>query len=84
MSPSNALAYNCKTLEADPASVESLTVECARCDPDNPLAVPRAKCPDCKGTGRSAVALASIVTEIRESRLEVLRGGQDNESFYGD
>jgi Zn finger protein HypA/HybF involved in hydrogenase expression len=80
MSPT--LAYNCKTLEADPTPVESLTVECARCDPDNPLAVPRAKCPECKGTGKASIALAAIVTEIRASRLELLRGGQDDKTFY--
>ena len=89
MSPANALAYNCKTLEADPATVESLTVECARCDPDNPLAVPRAKCPDCQGTGQAPIALAAIVAEIRESRLELLRGSQgeasrDPDVFYSD
>jgi hypothetical protein len=82
MSSVNALAYSSKTLEKDPTIVESLTVDCGRCDPDNPLAVPRKKCPECKGTGKAPVALATIVTQIRESRLELLVGGRDNDVFY--
>jgi hypothetical protein len=76
MSPATALAYNCKSLEKDSTSVESLTVDCGRCDPDNPLAIPRKQCPECKGTGRAPVALATIVTELKASRLELLVGGR--------
>ena len=79
MKMSNALAYNCKALEADPTPVLSLTVECPRCDPDNPLSVPRSKCPECKGSGKYPVALATIVTEIKASRLELLLGGRKDE-----
>lgn len=75
-----ALAYNCKALEADPTPVLSLTIDCPRCDPDNPLSVPRSKCPECKGSGKSPVALATIITEIKASRLELLIGGRGEEA----
>lgn len=77
MSPSVALSYNCKSLEKDPTPVAALTVSCAYCDPDNPLAVTQRKCVVCKGSGQAPVALGAIVTEIHTSRLELLRGGKD-------
>jgi len=72
MSP--ALAYRERDLEEDLSPVQGLTTECAHCDPDNPLAVPREKCPECKGSGRALIALATIVEQIKESRLELLIG----------
>ena len=78
MSPSTALAYNCRSLESDPTPIEALRVECARCDPDNPLAIPRPTCPDCKGTGLAKVALAIVVGEIKQSRMAHLVGDQDD------
>jgi len=71
-----ALAYLERDLEKDLSPVQGLTVECAKCDPDNPRAVARNKCPVCKGLGRSLVALPTIVEEIRESRLELLVGSK--------
>jgi hypothetical protein len=73
---SPALAYKEKDLEADLGPVQGLTAECARCDPDNPLAVPREGCPECEGTGRALIALATIVEQMKESRLELLIGPQ--------
>lgn len=71
-----ALAYLESDLESDPSPIQGITTECARCDPDNPLAVAREKCPDCKGTGRTLIALAAIVEEMKESRLELLIGSK--------
>lgn len=76
MSP--ALAYLERDLEKDLSPVQGLTVECAMCDPDNPLAVPRSKCPECKGEGRALVALPTIVEQLKESRLELLIGPQNS------
>jgi len=73
---SAALALNCRSLEKDPTPVESLTVECAKCDPDNPRSVPRESCPVCRGTGRARVEVATVVGEIKASRLELLTGGK--------
>jgi hypothetical protein len=72
MSP--ALAYREQDLEEDLSPVQGLTTECARCDPDNPLAVSREDCPECKGTGRALIALPTIIEQIKESRLELLIG----------
>ena len=74
MSP--ALAYRERDLEEDLSPVQELTTECARCDPDNPLAVAREKCPDCKGSGRALVALPTIIEQMKESRLELLVGAK--------
>jgi hypothetical protein len=79
MSP--ALAYQERDLEEDLSPIQGLTTECARCDPDNPLAVPRKSCPECKGSGRSLVALSTIVTQIKESRLELLIGPKNSGGF---
>jgi len=70
------VAMTCAAVEGDPTEADSLTVECARCDPDNPTSIPRDKCPACRGTGRSHVALSTIVSELRSSRLQLLRGGR--------
>lgn len=69
-----ALAFREKDLEEDLTPVQGLTTECANCDPDNPLAVPREKCEECKGTGRALIALPLIIEQIKESRLEMLIG----------
>ena len=73
-----ALAYLEKDLEKDLTPVQGLTVECAKCDPDNPLAVPRSKCPVCQGVGRALVALPTIIEQLKESRLEMLIGPQNS------
>lgn len=78
MSAATAIAFDCKILEKDPTPAESFTVDCARCDPDNPVAIPRKDCPDCGGSGQAKIALAAIVTEIHESRLELLLGGRSD------
>jgi phage FluMu protein Com len=72
-----AMSWDCRKLEKDPTPVAGVTVDCPRCDEDNPLAVARAKCPECKGTGRAPVLLTVIVTELHASRLELLDGGKD-------
>jgi len=72
----SALALNCRSLEKDPAPVATLTVECAKCDPDNPRAVARKTCRACGGTGLSRVSACHVVAEIHASRLEMLRGGK--------
>ena len=77
MSPA-AVAFRERDLEDDLSPVQGLTTECARCDPDNPLAVPRSKCPECKGSGRAPIALTTIVEQMKESRLELLIGPQNN------
>lgn len=74
------LALSCRTLEKDPSPAESLTVKCARCDPDNPKAVKPENCPHCHGTGRVPTVLTTIVTELHASRLELLRGGKSDTS----
>jgi hypothetical protein len=66
-----ALAFKCDELDDDLTPIEKLTVECWRCDPDNPLAVPRNKCAECQGTGRAPVALAAVMREIQQSRAEL-------------
>jgi hypothetical protein len=76
MSPSVALALNCRALEKDAAPAANLTVSCANCDPDNPRSVLRKNCRVCGGTGESRVRLADIMTEIHTSRLELLHGGK--------
>jgi hypothetical protein len=88
MQMSPALAYRERDLEEDLSPVKGLTTECARCDPDNPLAVPQHDCPDCKGSGRTLIALAEIVEQMKESRLELLigpkkmsRGALDDDDF---
>jgi hypothetical protein len=65
-----ALAYRCEDQDLDLDKIANLTVECYRCDVDNPLAVARATCPECKGTGRAPVHFAQIMSEIRESHAE--------------
>lgn len=79
-----ALAYLERDLEKDLSPVNGLTVECAKCDPDNPRAVPRAQCPVCKGAGRSLVALPTIIEELKESRLEFLVGAKKEPDEYFD
>lgn len=74
------ITMTCASVEGDPAEADSFTVECAKCDPDNPTSVPREECPACRGTGRSHVAFSTIVSEIRSSRLQLLRGGR-SESY---
>jgi hypothetical protein len=84
MSPSAALALNCRILEKDAAPAANLTVECANCDPDNPRGVPREACRKCGGSGRSRVGLSDIVSELRASRLELLVGGKSRERDFDD
>jgi hypothetical protein len=79
---STALAIKCDELGEDLKSIESLTVSCYRCDVDNPLCIPREKCPDCKGTGQAPVRLAEIVREIRASKLELEQTGSATDSEY--
>jgi hypothetical protein len=74
---SAALALNCRTLEGDSTPAESLRVACAGCDPDNPRSVPRARCKKCSGTGVTPPEIVPIVGELRESRLELLKGGDN-------
>jgi hypothetical protein len=74
---SAALALNCRELEKDPSPAADLSVECFACDPDNPRSVPRGACRSCNGTGRAKVAIASVVEEIKSSRLELLVGDKN-------
>jgi len=62
--------------------VEVSTVECYRCDPDNPLAVPRETCPVCRGTGRSPVAFVPILREIREAKTQPRRAPSREDDLY--
>ena len=84
MSP--ALAIKCEELsedlKANECNIETLTVSCYRCDPDNPLCIPREKCPDCKGTGQAPVQFASIMREIRNSKAELERNGSSTDPEY--
>ncbi len=62
-----ATAIRCDEVE-DLDRIETVTVECYHCDPDNPLAVAREKCTACRGTGRAPVAFVPILQEIREAK----------------
>jgi hypothetical protein len=77
-----ALAIKCEELGEDLDTIETLTVSCYRCDPDNPLCVPQKTCPDCKGTGQSPVRFAGIMKEIRESKAELARTGSSTDPDY--
>ena len=79
---STALSVKCEELSEDLATIETMTVSCYRCDPDNPLCIPRKKCPDCKGTGQAPVQFASIIKEIRTSRAELERTGTSTDPDY--
>ena len=79
---SAALAIKCEELSEDLKPIETLTVSCYRCDPDNPLCIPREKCPDCKGTGEAPVQFAGIMREIRESKAELERTGSSTDPDY--
>ena len=79
---STALAIKCDELNDDLSLIETLTVSCYRCDEDNPLCVPRKKCPECRGTGRAPVRLAGIVREIRGSKQELKKSGSATDSEY--
>lgn len=63
----SATAIRCDEID-DVDKLDVTTVDCYRCDPDNPLAVPRETCPTCRGTGRAAVELVPIMREILESK----------------
>ena len=80
----SALALNCRSLEKDSTPVDTLTVKCAKCDPDSPRAIPRKMCRACGGSGRARVATSHVVGEIRASRLEMLRGGKSGRKSDGD
>jgi hypothetical protein len=67
-----ATAIRCDDVD-DLDGVQVAAVECYRCDPDNPLAVPRETCPACRGTGRSPVELVPILREIRDSKTSPTR-----------
>jgi len=78
----SALAFKYDDLGDDLTSIESMTVDCYRCDPDNPLAIPRSRCSDCQGTGRAPMAFAGIVKELRGSRAELDKPqGRDDDLF---
>ena len=79
---SAAMAIRCDALDEDLTPIEKLTVSCYRCDPDNPLCIPQAKCPDCKGTGQAPVRFAAIMQEIRESKSELNRTGSSTDPDY--
>jgi hypothetical protein len=79
---SAARAIKCDDLGEDLTPIEKLTVSCYRCDPDNPLCIPRERCPDCKGTGQAPVQFASIMKEIRESKAELDRNGSASDPDY--
>jgi len=70
---SAATAYKYSDLDDDLTPIKQMTVECWRCDPDNPLAVPRKKCQECNGTGRSTPSLIEIVKELHTSHKELNR-----------
>ena len=80
----SALALNCRALEKDASEVATLTVKCAKCDPDNPRSVPRLGCRACGGSGRARVAAAHVVGEIHAARLEMLRGGKNGRRSRDD
>ena len=63
-----AQAYTLTAVEGDPRIVEGLTKECGLCDSDNPRAVPRESCPECRGSGRQSLAIGTIASEISKSR----------------
>lgn len=78
------MQVRCDELTDDLAHFERVTVKCHSCDEDNPRAVPREKCTECQGTGRSVVKFAGIVREVREARTPPRRGSsssQDDELF---
>jgi hypothetical protein len=79
-----ALAYTCKSLEQDPTSVDELFVLCAGCDPDNPKSVPRAKCPICRGSGKTHPAISVIVGELKASKIALLQGGKNRRNAYDE
>lgn len=81
---SSALALNCRSLEMDDGPAENLTVQCAKCDPDNPRSVPRSKCPACRGSGKARVGLSSVVREIHASRMELLLGDKRSKRSHSD
>jgi hypothetical protein len=65
-----ALAYKCNEIDEDLTALDRLTVECGRCDEDNPLAIPPDKCPVCHGTRRAPVSFAAIMKELQESKTQ--------------
>jgi hypothetical protein len=79
---SAAVAIKCEELHEDLGPIERLTVSCYRCDPDNPLCVPRERCPDCKGTGQAPVQFASIMREIQDSKAELSQTGSSTDPDY--
>jgi hypothetical protein len=81
---SAALALDCRELEKNPSPAADLSVECFACDPDNPRGVPRRACRACNGTGRAKVDVASVVAEIKSSRLELLVGDKNKHRHQDD
>ena len=79
---STAIAIKCDEIGEDLTAIETLTVSCYRCDPDNPLCIPQEKCPNCKGTGQAPVQFAAIMREIRESKAELNRTGSSNDPDF--
>jgi hypothetical protein len=75
----SATAIRCDDVD-DLDAVEVATVECYRCDPDNPLAVSREACPTCRGTGRSPVDFVPILREIRDSKTHPKKSSTPRES----
>jgi hypothetical protein len=75
----SATAIRCDDVD-DLDAVQVATVECYRCDPDNPLAVPREACPACRGTGRSPVEFVPILREIKDSKTRPQKTSSPRES----
>jgi hypothetical protein len=76
-----ATAIRCDDV-GDLDKVEIATVECYRCDPDNPLAVPRPACPACRGTGQAPVELVPILREIRDSKTRPQRAPSSEDDLF--
>jgi hypothetical protein len=81
---SAALALNYRELEKDPSPAADISVECFACDPDNPRSVPRHACRSCNGTGRAKVDVASVVGDIKSSRMELLMDKKPKRHYEDD
>lgn len=75
-----SVAIRCDEID-DLDKLEAVTVDCYRCDPDNPLAIPRETCPNCRGTGKAPTCLLGIVREIRETKSGKRRETQEDDQF---
>jgi hypothetical protein len=82
MSTITTTTLKCDTIGDDLTQIETMTVSCYRCDPDNPLCIPQMKCPDCHGTGQSPIRLAGIMKQLRDSRAELNRTGSSSDPGF--